>query len=449
MNKWILSLLTAFQFAAAADLASDFNALNNVSKGPFSLNYLQGPSKRTTIKSGKYPSKVLFQAAFRNDTARVLSENHEFYVGNLFTTNYYELLGEFGFSDAYGSHPLEHEKLYSNSDAAMVKATKMARHWVLEKHYIHELTNSKISRAFQLRGISGAEFETEYARYFFEFYLSSMTDDFQYLIASLLVQDSPVVDSSGLKSARNVIAKVYDDYAAKYGSRNATIRRIYKIRNAIHNQISPEAIKMIDALLADNPQLKGDKRFRQVRNHLVTYFSFSVDNIIEMAKELELKGFEESAASVNSSKSSPDSLLNLSRILAQLKTDLIYNKSIPKEKMASTLALIAKTNGFLNRELSEGKFLGSKAYIEALCNVIYSEGFLIKDNWEYYIQSINSADESMAKSLLAEIISVTADTLFYAFEPALDQWISVEPKMSGFSDNVIKSSAINAAAKNL
>ncbi len=449
MSKWIISLLTIFYFNAHADLASDFNALNNIEKGPFSLNYLQGPLKRTTIKSGQYPSKVLFQAAFRNETARVLSEGHEFYVGNLFTTNYYELLGEFGFSNAYGSHPLKHEKLYSNSAAAMKKATKMARHWVLERHYIHELPNSKIARAFRLRGISGAEFETKYARYFFEFYLSSMTDDFQYLVASLLVQDSPVVDSSGLKSARSVIAKIYDDYSGKYGSRNSTIRRIYKIRNTIHNQVSPEAIKMIDQLLADQPQLKRDRRFGQVRDNLIAYFSFSIDTVRKMAGDLDLSSLKSAATNVKSSGSSPDSLLNLSLALAHLKTDLVYNKSLPKEKMASSLALIAKTNGYLNRELSKGQGLGSKAYIEALCNVIYSEGFLIKDNWEYYRQSISEADESTAKSLLAEIISVTTDTLFYAFEPALNQWISVEPKMSGFSDNVIKSSAINAAAKNL
>lgn len=450
MNNWILATIFLLQSALAyADLSSDFSKMEKNSKGPFSLNYLQGPEKRTSIKSGQYPSKVYFQAAYRNDEARVLSEKYDFYVANLFTTNYYELLGEFGYGNAYGSHPLEHDLLYSRASDAMPKAAQMARSWVLEKYYIEKFSNSKLARAFLLRGISGTEFEIQYAQYFFNFYLSSMNDDLQYLVAYLLIQDSPVSDSSGLQKARTTIAKVYDDYAAKYGSRHDMVRVVYKIRNIIHNQLSPEAIDMLDDFLNAYPRMKGDPRFEQVKDSLKAYYSFSVNTIISKSEELGLSNLNEVARLAKLNKQSPESLLSLSKALADLKTDLVHNKSISTSKLSSVLSLISKTSGFLNRELSKGSGVGSKTYIEALCNVIYAEGFLIKDNWDYYLSEIQSSSESSAKSLLTEIVSLAPDTIAFAFEPTLSQWISIEKGMNGFSDNAIKSSSINAAAKNL
>lgn len=449
MNKLIFTLLLLIPSLSFADLKSDFEALNGITKGPFSKNYLQGKSERTTIESGRYPSGVLFQAAYRNSAARVLSEQHAFYVGNLYTTNYYELMGEFVYGDAYGSHDLNHQALLDNSSQAMPKASLMAQHWVLEKFYMQKNPRSKIARAFLLRGISGAEFEAEYARYFFRFFLTSMTDDFQYLVAGLLIQDSPVVDTKGLKRARSVIAEIYDDYAQRYGSRNDMVRKIYKVRNAIHNQLSPKAVDMIDDLLGEYSGLRDDRRFANVRANLEAYFSYDVDNLVDSAESLKLEGFAGAAKTVESQGTTPQNLLALSRQLAALKTALVYEKSINSDTTPDVLALITKASSYLAKELSFGSDVGSREYIEALANTIYSEGFLIKDNWEYYQTQIQSSDQAGAKSLLNEIVYVATDTLFYAFENTLPQWIEVDSGMNQFQDSVIKASSLDAATKNL
>ena len=118
----ILNLLTvaalALGLSAHADLASAFKKLEGNRKGPFTLNYLQGSTGRGVVGSGGSSGKFQFQAAFRNDDARVLSEQSDFYVANLFTTNYYELQGEFVYGDAYGSHDINGPALLAQSAKA-------------------------------------------------------------------------------------------------------------------------------------------------------------------------------------------------------------------------------------------------------------------------------------------------------------------------------------------
>jgi hypothetical protein len=80
----------------------------------------------------------------------------------------------------------------------------------------------------------------------------------------------------------------------------------------------------------------------------------------------------------------------------------------------------------------------------------YMEGFLLKDNWEYFNKELSSLSEvGKAKSLLTDIIEISSDSLEEAFSPSLKQWKTAEGKMAAFVDATIKSSAVNAAALTL
>lgn len=445
MTKFLLLLtlsLLAFPNFVDASVKQKFDDLAKDNKGPFSLNYLQGTVERVTVTNGRSPRKTfLFQAAFRNELGRAL-EADGFYVANLFTTNYYELMGEYVFGDRDASHELDHQGLVAASAQAMPKAASMVQHWVLEKSYVEKFPSSHLSRAFKLRGISGSEFEQVYANHFFNFYLGALDGDFQYLPAFLLATKSPIVDSSSLAKARDMISASYDSFLRRWGANDSRVKAMYRLRNSIHNTLTSAVIHEIDQYLRDFPfyEKEGNTYLQEIRRILVEYYSFGVEKIAKQSAKLG-HGALKAAADQVAAGVNADSLLALSRAAADLRTNI---SQVEYSKRALTLALLADTSRFLNKEISSLRDVNSPAVVASVLNTIYLEGFLIKDNWEYFLGEAQSGN---AKSVLTDVIDVAGGaTLPEAFAPALDQWLSVEPKMAGFLDNTIKGSALSTAS---
>ena len=96
---------------AAQQLFTQINT--NDEKGAFGLNSLQGAHNRTTVLSGKMPKGgVVFQADFRIKPAEKLALDYGLYTGNLFSTNLFELIGEFVYQDRNKNHNMPVDKLY-------------------------------------------------------------------------------------------------------------------------------------------------------------------------------------------------------------------------------------------------------------------------------------------------------------------------------------------------
>lgn len=452
MKNKLLNLITlsmVFSLSAQADLKSDFKAGAQGEKGPFGLNYIQGVDARTTVLSGAFPNKVLFQAAYRSDEAKALADTQGIFLGNLFTTNYYELMGEFVFGDARSNHELNHSGLLAQASLAMPKATVMVQNWVLEKHYISQFHDSRLARGFKLRGISGSEFELEYANYFFNFYLSSMNGDFQYLPAFLLAGVSPINNSSSLEKARTIIANIYDTFNLRFGTNDPRVKPLYRLRNAIHNQLSPAVIDQINAYLKDFPYYleEGNDQLLVVRDILISYYSFNSSKLAKQAEALEIANIKNCADKITSEGPTAENLLALSRAAAEWRSDIGTEKA-PYNKKAQILALLSNVTNLLNKEITNKKEIRSPLITEAIINAIYIEGFLIKDNWDYFKTEANTSSDPAA--LLADVIDIGGEaTLTEAFAPVLNKWISIEPKMQYFLDNTIKSSALNTAAQTI
>lgn len=443
----IAGLLVLQAFAAEAQLAPLFKSLDQNRKGPFSVNVLQGSRSRINVLDGLPSGTLQFQAAYRNDIGLALANGEDFYVGNLFTTNYYELMGEYVYGDARSSHDLNHEGLLSVAPLAMPKAGSMVRHWVLEKHYIHQFQNSALSRAFRIRGISGVEFEQEYAKYFLNFFLTSMEEESQFLAAWLLAKGSPLSDSASLERARNSIAALYDNAKAANGANDNKTRRLYQLRNAIHNQLSQSVIGQIDAFLRDYPKAGEVEALREIRGILVAYYSVSAKRIADAAKKMGEAQIQALAEAIAKNGSDAASNLKLSELVANLRTRLTQPGVIPYARKTDALVVLMTASQFLNKELLSLKSVKSLEPLKTVMNLIYIEGFLIKDNWEYFSSEINAASgPAAAAAQLPDIVGISSDTLVQAFSPALDQWIQVEPKMNYFIDNTIKSSALNTAS---
>lgn len=436
----ILSTILVPAFAMA-DLAGDFEQMLQRRKGPFSLNYLQGTAGRVIVNRGHPAGRFLFQAAYRNEEAQDLIKNHGFYLGNLFTTNYYQLMGEFVFSDPLSNHDLDHQGLLKNAAPAMQKATLIVKHWVLEKHYLESFPGTKLHQAFQLRGISDVENEREYANYFFNFYLSSMTSDLQYLPAVLLIKASPISQSAAINKARHLIASVYDEHAARLGANDSRVRRLYKLRNAIHNQLSETVIAEIDRYLADHRDGRSD--LLRIRQILVDYYSVSARKIIALAESFGAADLAQAAK--NYDRGAIDGLVEVSAAVANLRSQLTASR-VAHEKKTEALLLVTKAAQFAAKELSKVTEISPEA-VQVIVNAAYAEGFLIEKNRQYFLGKARGARSSAeAAKTLADVISIAQSTLSKAVEPALRQWQSIEPKMHGFIDSELKSSALNSGS---
>jgi hypothetical protein len=449
MKVLITLLALTFSLTAKAGLKEDFAALNHISKGPFGLNMLQGSSSRGAVNDGHWPSKVLFQAAYRNETAEKLVANYGLYTGNLFATNYYELMGEYVYGDAHSNHPLDHDALIGKGAEAIGKANLIVQNWVLEKHYAEHFLDSRLSRAFKLRGISGSEFETTFAQYFFNFYLSSMTNEFQYLPAFLLVTKSPIVESSSLQRARDLISNTYDFYSTARGTSDPMVAAIYKLRNAIHNQLSKDVIRQIDAFEKSYPSLRrdGDNSISEIRSILVAYYSFGPDKIAKQAAKLGFGDIKAAAEKLAKQGANEAGLLELSKVAADWRTNIANPSWVENGKRGLALALVSTITQYLNKELMDLRHPGPQA-VEAAINTVYAEGFLIKDNWDFF--AAEARGNGSLASLLADVIEVASggqdSTLAQAFSKAYPLWLSAEPKMQYFMDNTIKSSSLATAA---
>lgn len=436
------SILALAAPLAHADLKASFNKINNTYKGPFGANVIQGDRGRGEIRDGGGAAgKRQFQAAFRNDIARAMAEQDNFWTGNLFTTNYYELMGEYVYGKPYGSHPLDHQRLLDQAAKAIPKASAMVRHWSLEKHFVFLFPNSQIGKSFTLRGIADVQNEQEYANYFFNFYLSAMNDDYQYLPAFILVNKSPIADSASIAKARDMVAQIYDSYAS-WGAGSPGVAAMYKVRNAIHNQLSKETITLIDQFMKQYPEYASD--FRPIRQILVEYYGINAAKISAQAKKLNMADLKAAADKVSNKNTYLDGVLELSRAAAAWRSELVTK--VPFAQRAQAFALLADTAKVLNKEIGGMKpadVKNAKA-LEALVNTIYLEGFLIKDNWEYFQKEMQTSTNPA--QLLADIVDASTATVSEAFGSALAQWVAMEPKMQSFMDSTIKGSALNTAS---
>ncbi len=446
---FIVFILVFSTGVSGLDLQTAFKAIDQSRKGPFSLNYQQGTESRTVTGQGWPKGEHLFQAAFREDQfARALANEESFYVGNLFTTNYFELMGEYVFGDAYGSHPLDHNALLAQSPAARAKAMTMVRHWVLEKHYIQHFPLSGLARGFRTWGVSDTANEIEYARYFFDFYLSAIKtkDEFAILPAMLLLKASPVGESPSIERARILVAEAYDYFATRFAAQDPRLNRMREIRNAVHNQMSPEIVGMIDQYDRDFPYYRkeGHTNLFKVREILLVYYAVGPKVVLTAAKELDDSKLIAAAQDLIDAGPRLEQLLNLSEQGAQLRLHL---PSVPYFKKTDALKALAVIAQYLNKEVTALSTIESPAVLKVIVNTVYMEGFLITDNWKLYVEEL--ADLKTAKAgvgLLAEVSEIGQLTLGQAFEPALDQWLLLEPKMQYFVDNSIKASALNTAA---
>lgn len=446
-SAFVLGFAMAVSAVANADLVRNFRTMEGTYKGPFDQNVAQGTRSKIGVLKGSPAGTHLFDAAYRNSIGEKLANEDGFYIGNLFTTNYYQLMGEYVYGDAHSDHDLNHQALVDVTARAMPKASAMVRHWVLEKHYVHQFPKTRLGGAFQIRGISDMVYEIDYAKHFLNFFINGMTDDMQFLTAALLAKASPLVGSNSLERARNLITAEYDRAKANYGEKSTLGQRMYALRNAVHNQISHLIIGQIDTFMRDFPQYRGNRALTEIQQILRDYYAVSARRVVEAAKRIGAQQVEAAAMKIQNEGATAQNCLELSNAVADLRSNIQNSAVVPYGRKTEALVTLNAASGYLNKELSLMKNVASKEVLKTVINLIYIEGFLIKDNWQYFVSEIDgAADVDAAAAQLPDIIGIASDTLTQAFSPAFDQWLLIQPKMEYFMDNTIKSSSMNTAS---
>jgi hypothetical protein len=427
-------------------------------RGPMGKNILQHEGSRTVIGQGSTSGPRQFQGAFRsNQSGRPLARN-DFYIGNLFSSNYYELQETYVYGvdsnedqdDSASYNPrrqLNLDALIAKSAEALPRAASMARHWVLEKYYVNAYPNSKLAQSFLRWGVGDSADEQDYATAYLNFYMSASPTDLQFLPLAQLIRHSPVGDSDESRSLQRA-----RDLVAEYPNGRETLRG--RIRNAIHNQLTPKVIEMIDQLRREEGGLPSE--LVEVKRILQQFFSYSPSKSQSLARALGQTEIERTAAVLAADesarrRSSIASLLAFSQAAAGLRS-VILTDAVPSKKKAESLLLLTYASRFLssrliNDDIYSDSDLTSKDAILAALNTVYIEGFLIKRNWDYFTGKINGASsQSQIGDFLGQATKIGTDTLIKAFTPALDQWKVVESRMESFVDNTVKSSALNTAS---
>lgn len=457
-HSLLLALSLTSTIAQAAGLDELFKKVRTDSyKGPFGKNQFQCSAARVPFGAGCKGS-MLFQAAYRDENAVALAKNFDFWTANLFTTNYYDLQGDFVYGGSTG-HKIDEAALLANNVQAFPRAASIVRNWVIENHFRDKFPTSDYADGWNDRGINTSEVETTYTTYFFNFYLSSMTidsdtNDQYYLPAYLLAADSPIGEGEELKSARSIIAATYDYWLGVRGQGDAFVSRMYDIRNAIHNYVSEDIIGMIDRANKDFPwyEKEGNDRLKKIKALLVSYYSASAKTVAAKASVLGMTSVVNAANAIEQNGVTPEALLALSQELANYRTNIGDMTLVPFKDKAATLQVLSRGAKLVAKEVNRMKEITNPAAIHALIDVIYIEGFLSLDNWQYF--AAQCGDIGSAAAAIDEVLATVTDPEYSAivtsFDPALNQWISVEPTLAqgeknGFFDSIIKGSSVGAA----
>lgn len=444
----VLACLLISNFAHA-DLVTEAQAILTAPRGPFGPHKLQGEFSR--VDGDIAPSGYFFKSAFRTPEAQALARTKNIYFGNLFTTNYYELTGETLYHDPDSNHPLDYTRMMANAKLAAPRATIMARNWILEKHYVRTLPESNLARVFGFRSIADYELEAAFAEYFFDIYLSGLTNEFNFLLATLLIRESPIADAPSITEARDLISNTHLRLMTKWGSNDPRVSRLFILRNLVHNQMSRNISSEIQRFLDEVPEYEaeGNTELPRVRDILTEYYAVEASKVVALARasgNLDLaNAVTLLVATEKGTAPYAQQLLNVSNYIADLKSKLVSGGYF-KYSRTKSLLLISVATQFMSKEALDVPHPTTET-AQILLNCVYSEGFLIRDNWVYFRDELAAATTRLQiKNLLSDIVDVSRTTLTEAVNPTLHQWVSFEPQMQSFSDSVIKSSSLNALA---
>jgi hypothetical protein len=454
--KLILSaaLFFACGTASALEIDKHFDKMSGKYKQPFGPNMMQQSNRRISYNRwADVGGSFIFQAAFRSDMAKDLLAEHGMYTGNLFATNYYELRAEFLKGDANADNlsstdDLSALLLVSKTEPLVFeRAKQMVQNWNLEKLYILKNPSSRFARSFQARGVGGAEFEQEYGREFTNFYIESSASNIDLMPIISLVSSSALVDSSSFTKIRNMATSLYETYRPG-GSKGhlvseSNLRRIKGIRDSIHNQLTPDIVRVIDEYMSETRSSAGHSELESIKRSIESYFAQGVSDIKHIAKQggLEVNGLD----AIDTRNPELADLMTYGAELVANRQMMLSDQVILENKYL-VLSYTSVAASFLARKVSRyidkndinASNIGEVTLVAT--QILYIQGLI--NNPVVAAPAEVPADYDDYELLVDDMLTEVVVAIQAAYNPYMDKWKQVDSRLSGIMDDTVRASSI-------
>ncbi|MGB7451418.1 MAG: PEP/pyruvate-binding domain-containing protein [Lysobacterales bacterium] len=436
-------------------------SVNEQWKGPYGCYARQTTEGRFCKRGGGFPGEkgeTLFFSAFRDEGAQQLAEL-DFYIANVFATNYHYLYAKNVVGDANSTaFDIDHEKFMAN-DQAMEDVQNVFRHTILERFYNLKFPDTKMAKTFYARGTASSEYEVLYLNYLAEYAARYMHKRNEYLTLYQVLSRYDLNSTSGvsINILRDEVDTISQSIEPEYKNEFSTIR------NGIHNSLSRDSITTLEAF---NDRYEGSNSnkadIEQLLKSLDNYFKVNADFLKNTANSLEPGLNNQQLATIASLKNTHNSVSELealSEIGAELLTRMEKANSYPLE----TIRFIIQLNQYLQIDVlnsgidanSSNSDIQSRMFVAI--NAAFSSGLIAKKQHKKLLADIRDFNDSVDvrdPARLLEIANFVSITVYYATEnieemygEQLVAWLNIEPAMAGMIDDTLKASLLIDLAK--
>lgn len=420
------------------DLRETYRIILAKEKGPFTINYCTcvngklAPVADKNMRVRPNPClelegvKQLFCSAYRNDLANNLAK-YGLYVANIFSNEVY---------------------LWDRTD----DHHRIAKGFILEKHYIENNPQAKITTSRAYGGISGAEFEVKYAPiYFAKYYALPDWTDFQHYLLQYELQRRYFLrnDLGSITDVRNLSSSIYRD--------NPDFK---PLRDLIHNQMSPGLIPMVEDYLRENPHAdKNDKRYAQLVSSLRKLTVLDKAGLRDYNSKITDPSVRRRLNSVlrTGSKSPLALLRNLSDLLIASR-QTVAKKSVSPEQAVEIVNLNVSANLLLHVTaadlISQNKPWAAEDLLQIardLVGGVYGAGLISNRELETASATIDEllADKRLTVGdvyaglkRLSRVAEWAQATIRAAFYDVWEPWVFLFPEVKSIADDIIRSSPL-------
>lgn len=456
-------LVSAFLAGSAAAQSRDsqikqlFTKVNNTAKGALGKNAYQRPGGRTQVLQDSTvtgaPRDTLFVAAFRNDVADQLA-SLGFYVGNHFSSNYWELHNEFLATPQEQRSlmfRLDHAR-FMNTPAILPKAQAMNRHMLLESFYMQKFPNTRLTRGMQQRGTADAVYEINFYAMTIQYLAAHLAKDTDYVALFETQRRFNLTGDTAeisLQRLRDAVASIHEGFEANYPGTSLTAD-FYVIRNAIHNYMTPDVLTKLNAFLSRHGgEFWGDEssRVRRLRDDVAAYYRTSKKTLQTGAQKIASK-LDEKTLSVIGGLSdrgnSSEKLEQLSWVIAQALEKFRASRD------PEIVHWIIKASRFVQTDIANRGRVGGDWPIRAriALDTSYAAGLVSGADWSRVrtlLSQVNVADAESVRRAYGElvgVISAAPGRVREGLSPAFEDWAKIDRTMEGIVDDTLRASML-------
>jgi len=442
-------------------IKENFDQVNRNSKGPFGLNVYQTIKGRQLVMRGGVivdpVGELFFVSAYPSDLAQRLRE-YDFYVGNLFTTNLYEIYGKYYVSDENSRKKYSYaydvnEMLENPSKRAYADLLNRLKHATLEKYYIQKNPTSKMAQGFRTRGISGIEYETVYYNNTISYLAKIVKNSEDYLVLYEIQKRWNLTGDSTkvtLESLRDLSAAIDSEIPANSNGKS----EFRQIRNTIHNLIGPEVSSLLKSFLnnfSSNLSTTLREKIIYLKSQVDLYYAVSRSSLDHRFSQISATLSKEIINQLNYQFDDEELNIDVLTHIAQYTEALAkLRKVFETSKDVEIIHFLIKANQFLQVRLEKWNKIAAKneklspSLLKIYSNMAFSAGLLTSIQREQIIAKITP--NKILKGL-ESILWRADESARMSYESYVSDWTFVSPKVSGFIDDLLKSSILNEVSK--